>query len=267
MGIARGGHQLLQGRQAMAKASLICVCTLFSICASATTVTTVNWVNAPLRPGEVGMINGGGFTSAAAISLQSSDGVVTANITAFDVSATALKFDMPTGGLFRAYDLVVGDAPAVPINTPDPWWWQGDAGNASTLGGWIRVFGRGLAPPSNELRPEALEQLIMEATHERRFTDARALLAQLARVFENPTNTTLRLTSQATGETLTILAENCTEYDAWFQLPSSSKPGRYTAAISSGLRTPSFDGWAKLSMFESPSQPELDHISVAPRRR
>jgi hypothetical protein len=33
------------------------------------------------------------------------------------------------------------------INTPDPWWLQGDEGSNATQGGWIRVFGRNLVSP------------------------------------------------------------------------------------------------------------------------
>jgi hypothetical protein len=35
------------------------------------------------------------------------------------------------------------------INAPDPWWLQGDQGETASPGGWMRIFGRCLAPKAN----------------------------------------------------------------------------------------------------------------------
>ncbi len=30
------------------------------------------------------------------------------------------------------------------VNAPDPWWLQGDSGEAAAPGGWVRIFGKSL---------------------------------------------------------------------------------------------------------------------------
>ena len=64
---------------------------------------------------------------------------------ALDVSDAALKFKVPDAS--KAYDVSVDGSAPLCLNLPDPWWWQGDVGNSSTAGGWLRVFGRSISNP------------------------------------------------------------------------------------------------------------------------
>ena len=85
---------------------------------------TISWISSPIRPGETAMVAGGGFSypdHRTTVLLRSADGSEQ-NITAFDVSHTALKFQMPTTAQSMAYDLVIGDSEPVPLNSPDVWW-------------------------------------------------------------------------------------------------------------------------------------------------
>ena len=67
------------------------------------------------------------------------------------------SFQLPAGtiGGMSLYDVSVdGSAPLV-VNKPDIWWWQGDAGNTSTPGGWLRAFGRSVSVHSAEEVPNS----------------------------------------------------------------------------------------------------------------
>ncbi len=64
-------------------------------------------------------------------------------------SDESLKFAVPAAwepGVF-AYRIKVGAIVTEPktLNEPDPWWVQGDEGDAATPGGWLRVLGKSLA--------------------------------------------------------------------------------------------------------------------------
>ena len=56
-----------------------------------------------------------------------------------------------------AYSIVAaGSAPLI-VNRPDLWWVQGDSGNRSSIGGWLRVFGRNLVLGATDGATQRLE--------------------------------------------------------------------------------------------------------------
>ena len=63
------------------------------------------------------------------------------------LGTSSLHVVVPAELPLAAYRVEVGGASHV-CGAPDIWWAQGEAGNASLTGGWIRVFGRNLALPS-----------------------------------------------------------------------------------------------------------------------
>jgi hypothetical protein len=70
-------------------------------------------------------------------------------------SERSLKFVVPANwrmGVF-AYRVSAGgeSSEAGLLNAPDPWWAQGDEGDAATPGGWLRVLGKSLATGGHEL--------------------------------------------------------------------------------------------------------------------
>lgn len=239
---------------------------------------TINWVSDPLRAGEIGMVAGGGFTNASKVTLTDSSGN-TAVAAALDVTDAALKFAMPAGSAQQVYDVSVDGSAPYPINVPDVWWWQGDNGNVSTPSGWLRVFGRALAPPSATIKREAseltavLEARLLAAAKAQDFKQAQHLVQQLANAAEGHTTlasigTQIRLTptladaSDAVPVTLSAVAANTTEFHAMFEIPSDLTPGVYKAEISSGAVSKSSGEWFAMSMFESPTMAAVSHVTI-----
>lgn len=259
-------------------ASTACVC----VKGAAPPSVTINWVSDPLRAGEIGMIAGGGFSAASKVTLTDSSGkaVVTA---AIDATDSALKFAMPAAAQQTVYDVSVDGSAPYPINVPDVWWWQGDNGNVSTPSGWLRVFGRALAPPSATTERDAseltaaLEAELLAAAKAQDFERAQELVRQLAGAELSSaaltgSGTQIRLTpvsaetTDTSPITLSAVAANTTEFHALFEIPSSMTPGKYKAEISSGTASKSAGEWFALSMFESPTSTAVSHVTIeAPR--
>ena len=260
-------------------AGAACVC----VHAAAPPAVTINWVSDPLRPGEIGMIAGGGFSAASKVTLTDSSGkaVVTA---AIDVTDSALKFAMPvatTAQQVDVYDVSVDGSAPYPINVPDVWWWQGDNGNVSTPSGWLRVFGRSLAPPSTQRDASelirTLEAELLAAAKAQDFERSQELARQLAGAELGSaaligSGTQIRLTpvsaeaTDASPITLSAVAVNTTEYHALFEIPSSMTPGTYKAEISSGTASHSAGEWFAVRMFESPTMAAVSQVTIeAPR--
>jgi hypothetical protein len=262
-------------------AGAACVC-VHGAGAAAAGPVTINWVSDPLRAGEIGMVAGGGFSAASKVTLTDSSGkaVVTA---AIDATDSALKFAMPAAAAQQVYDVSVDGSAPYPINVPDVWWWQGDNGNVSTPSGWLRVFGRALAPPSTATETEAseltvtLEASLLAAAKAQDFERAQQLVRQLAGAELDSaalavSGTQLRLTpvsaepTDASPITLSAVGANTTEFHALFEIPSSMTPGTYKAEISSGTASKSAGEWFPLSMFESPAMAAVSHVTIeAPR--
>ena len=112
----------------------------------------LNWVS---HGGDVALLGGGPFSNSSTVELTCSGhgGATTdaeqlahrSTTPALDVSDAALKFRVPDPT--KAYDVSVDGSAPLCLNLPDPWWWQGDSGNSSTPGGWLRVFGRSISSP------------------------------------------------------------------------------------------------------------------------
>lgn len=219
---------------------------------------TLSWASSPIMPGETALLSGGGFRNTSLVKLTSKSGH-SLTVPALDVSNAALKFTLPSDAAAGAYDVSVDGSPPLPINTPDVWWWQGDGGNASTPGGWLRVFGRGLSQDDVAREDgEELRRVLISAVTEQDFAAARNALDGLeqASATRAAVATYLRLTPSSGGPTvmLTAVSGNTTTYHALFELPTTLAPDTYSAEISSGLSTPSHE-WAPLESFYSPELP------------
>ena len=179
-------------------------------------------------------------------------------------SAVSLMVALPPSLPDSAYSVrVLGGngkrSNALEINQPEAWWVQGDAGNFSTPGGWVRVFGRALTlagrqaaphPAESADEPEAVETSIREAI-------AAGNLAELDRLHESQraravsqrqrlaqTNTTLHLAPAGGGTPVTLTAVSapfsfgflqpkeawlCTDgYDVERSVPGAAFPARRT---------------------------------------
>ena len=233
---------------------------LVHIAHGAASTVTVNWVSDPLRPGSTGLIAGGGFSNFSKVTLTDSSGKATV-AAAIDVADGALKFTMPAGAAQVAYDVTVDGSVPFPINVPDAWWWQGDQGNTSTPSGWLRVFGRALAPPATAAQQQVgaatatLEAQLMAAAQQKDFKRAQEIVRELASSADGAiaaTGTQIKLTPIADADgsvtdaapvTLSAVPANTTEYHAMFELPASLAAGSYKAEISSGAVSNSAGEW------------------------
>lgn len=121
----------------------------------------------PVRPGETALVTGEDFGPSAKIEIARLDDgpagqpggtpdlrLNPRTIAAVQSTHTSVKFVLPDDlplGLFACR--IAGEkgasAPAL-VNSPDPWWAQGDAGECASPGGWLRVFGNCLALPGAE---------------------------------------------------------------------------------------------------------------------
>jgi hypothetical protein len=131
------------------------------------------WASAPVRPDETVLVQGSDFGPKAIVEMARLDGgtieTPTDNATAqikhwtsvpvLQASDESLKCAVPMGwdpGVFacRIKREAFASEPIL-LNAPDPWWVQGDEGDAATPGGWLRILGKSLAgmgPAAQEAR-------------------------------------------------------------------------------------------------------------------
>ena len=235
-------------------------------CAGSAALPTINWMSSPARDGEMVLASGGGFTNSSLVTLTDSTGAKH-TAAATNVHAHGIAFQLPAGkiGGISLFDVSIDGSSPTPLNAPDCWWWQGDAGNSSTPGGWLRVFGRAISVHSAEdaTRAATADKLALDtAISQGRFAEARQLIDRLEMLRQPGTRgapsatTQLRLTSKSealattTPTVISAVAANSSVFEARFELPASLAPGEYTAEISNGLSSHSKGGqWFPMEMF------------------
>jgi hypothetical protein len=123
---------------------------------------SIFWVSDPVQPAEVVMVEGANWGDSPRIELSwlrdDKPGQPTvgspaiqksAVLTPLQVTASSVKFLVPSdwkSGVY-SFQVSVDDTRSEPvlINSPDPWWQQGDWGKEASPGGWLRVFGKCLS--------------------------------------------------------------------------------------------------------------------------
>jgi len=141
--------------------------TITSCCVAA---PAIFWASDPVRPDETLVTLGEGIRSDCVVeSARLSDGVTVKPVVnplpslskwtvlkPLQVGPRSVKAVLPAAWKPGVFALRVRQADGVSnlllANAPDPWWLQGDEGQRSTPGGWVRVFGKGLGPSSDEVR-------------------------------------------------------------------------------------------------------------------
>lgn len=129
--------------------------------ADAAPTAAVFWVSQPVGPGETVLVYGSALGTTTRVDLwRIPDGAAQTpevrsepsgspiSLRPAQVDDHAVKFIVPSqwrNGVFRANLLTAAGSVRVWINRPSILWAQGDAGLASTRGGWIRVIGTSLA--------------------------------------------------------------------------------------------------------------------------
>ncbi len=131
---------------------------LLALGAAATSAQTpaVFWASDPVLPNDTVLVMGedlGAVTSVQVRRLPDAPaGAGTERwlpITPLQVTGQSVKFTLPAAWKLGVYAcrLLAGPSRSAPflVNAPDPWWHQGDGGEASSPGGWLRVFGKCLS--------------------------------------------------------------------------------------------------------------------------
>ena len=160
-------------------------------------------------------------------------GVVTSlELKPAQVSNTSLMLPLPASLPLGAYSIVAaGSAPLI-VNRPDVWWIQGDGGNRSSVGGWLRVFGRnivlGATDSTQQLEARAVADAIAAAARRGDFETVEKLATAQTRagpaVRASPT---IILVDTLTNATIPpIPATNSSSVDALFSLVAVP-PGTY----------------------------------------
>ena len=200
-------------------------------------------------------------------------------------SATSLKFVLPASLPLATYGVRVCSAGGattcsndLTLNEVDPWWWNGDKGNASSAGGWLRVFGanfdfRGWGKASAASTALLLEERLRHAVQSRDAPSISALAQELAQVRQPRARTAegvalpqlaLRPALEPDGAPVAVLnATNASMWDAHFALPPQLAPGRYAVSLRNALQA----NWTRVTaLFGSRDEPRVDAITVVPPR-
>ena len=94
------------------------------------------WASDPVRPDEVVLVQGEGFTAGCTVELSRLGDQTWETIRPLQSSPQSLKFVVPKNWPMGIWACRVrsGDAVSetVVLNAPDPWWWNGDAGSTAT---------------------------------------------------------------------------------------------------------------------------------------
>ncbi len=130
------------------------------------------WASDPVRPDETVLLQGSDFGTTAIVEIARLDDAAAGEppdpprlareaqlsqikawtpVPVLQGTDESLKFVVPADwapGVFVCR-ITAGGATSDPalLNEPDPWWIQGDEGEAATAGGWLRVLGKSLTNP------------------------------------------------------------------------------------------------------------------------
>ena len=136
----------------------------------------VTWVSDPAGPNQTVVVAGGGFAAASVAELARLQDGPTSNprqtappqdapwlaIRPLQCADQCVKFVIPADRELGVYACRVrsegSTSNTVLVNAPDPWWIAGDRGEAASLGGWVRIFGKGLS-----LDPKKPSQIALAA--------------------------------------------------------------------------------------------------------
>ena len=219
--------------------------------------------------------------TAATVSVTETTSNLTATATEVQVTANALKVVVPSTLPHGAYAVsVAGMAAPFVCGSPDVYWVQGEGGNHSVAGGWVRAFGRNLALPHagstlaerrRAIRAGELSAQMQRATQRSAWTEAAELAAALSALTAQSVsertaqNTSIMLcpthspAQDAACTTLQSDPDATSQWSAKWWLPAGIAPGEYTVTISNGFAS------SPLDSFISPAEPHVSTIVVKSR--
>ncbi|MCX6903893.1 MAG: hypothetical protein NTW03_10550 [Verrucomicrobia bacterium] len=181
-----------------------------AVAARAGEAPQIFWMSDPVRPGETLVLQGANFRTNTRVEIRPATALagVWTGAEVLQRTEDNLKAVMPADWpmcAFACRAVTPGETVGSPVswvNVPDVWWLQGDAGEAASPGGWLRVLGRNLNFGGHS---------------------------------------TARLGGETNGgsdETnggVTLAAKEAGCYSLSFALPLALKPGRYQVQVDNGL--------------------------------
>ena len=264
--------------------------------------TTLFWASGPVAPNETLLVAGARFPSSPiVVHLRCAGNKPSAPvvITPAKVSAASVVFTLPATVDPGAYTVQVCDgggggaagegAPAgcsnaLPVNHAELWWAAGDAGNRSTSGGWVRLFGTGLdfaghaSEAGGQGEAAALEERLQHALRSRDIGGIESLARELSVLLGGRSGLAAGargaaelqlqlLTSEgqaAAAAPVVIPALNGSMWDATYRLPVSLAPGVYSISARNQYQA----NWTPLDAFGGQHNPHSRTIEVlaAPAR-
>lgn len=167
------------------------------------------------------------FTPSASTPQTCADAVVTAAADDGSSAVVRIPETMPDDA---AATVSVGGSAATPLNAAQAWWHLGsERGNTTAPGGWLRVFGVGLA--FGGARGCAAER---PSSSLRRSSGGVATLT-LTPLASSVTGTTGGSTTSTNAQQVILRSENATCYAAFFRIPEATAVGGYTAIVTNDI--------------------------------
>lgn len=116
---------------------------------AASAAPKIAWASDPVRPGEIVVLIGDGFTSNSVVELsEGGSGQPWTTLELIRAGGQSLKAVVPNKAPLNVWACRVRQGDQVSstewLNEPVVWWWNGDGGEFATPGGWLRVFGKSL---------------------------------------------------------------------------------------------------------------------------
>ena len=243
------------------------------------------WSNSPVVPGETLLLAKAGacplpcMVTLSPVGGASDDGFAPDSVflTPAQVNNASIMVLLPTGLPLGAYSVTAaGSAPMI-VNAPELWWTNGDAGNTSTPGGWLRVFGNGISLAGNtssapyddtslRIRAKARAEAMRLAAMRGDFAEITVLAAEQLAEAQSAVQRSasvnrpyLVLTDAVSGKLIApITAHNFSTVEAMFLLPANTgiDVGEYSVKVSNGYAT------TGLNAFISPERPHQRTITV-----
>lgn len=258
--------------------------------AHASSTPTISWISEPVGSGETALVLGDGFSATSLVRLSTTSSWlpfqnVSLTPIANQTTPGTLKFLIPPDFALDAWAVSVvntesgATSPEYVLNGARPWWVQGDIGDAATPGGWLRVFGLGVAavdPPAVAIEAQlraAVRTMTSAPTGaagsaDSLFGAAAETVAELRAVLRaaSPPNCTLRLIPVGGGAAIDLRAatSNASTWSAYFHVPASIMPASYLVSVSNGRGAAG--GFTPLDSFVSQSSPHVNSVLIAPPR-
>eukprot|EP01044_Picomonas_judraskeda_P008200 COSAG03_NODE_922_length_5300_cov_1.722938_1_plen_325_part_00 len=217
---------------------------------TATPTPNLHWCSwaGPNNTLTIGGANLSTASSATIAALPSGAPTTVATGPSLQLSESAAQLVVPDQFPLGAYEVTInGGAPFV-CGAPDIYWAQGEGGNFSVAGSWLRVFGRNMAlldadgSTAERHRSIAAERLAERSKRAAHVGDwevvaalAQELSALAARLEQAAASATTASLCLSGGGCTTLAADSSlSPWQAQFWLPTAMEPGDYSLSVSNG---------------------------------